>query len=92
MGTASARRGWGAACRWRRGGVAIVAGGGVGGRRARPRRAETPLAYLLAAQNPDGGFGLAPGQPSAPIYSGWAALGLAAAGVNPQHAVRGAHP
>ncbi|MGH2873312.1 MAG: prenyltransferase/squalene oxidase repeat-containing protein [Solirubrobacteraceae bacterium] len=38
------------------------------------------VAYLLAAQNSDGGFGAAPGQPSNELYSGWAALGLAAAG------------
>ncbi len=36
--------------------------------------------YLLSAQNRDGGFGAAPGQPSDPLYTGWAALGLAAAG------------
>ncbi len=36
--------------------------------------------YLLSAQNADGGFGPAPGQPSNPLYTGWAALGLAAAG------------
>ncbi len=37
-------------------------------------------AYLLRAENPDGGFGAAPGQPSAQLYAGWAALGLASAG------------
>ncbi len=36
--------------------------------------------YLRQAQNGDGGFGAAPGQPSNQLYSGWAALGLAAAG------------
>ncbi len=39
--------------------------------------------YLLAAENRDGGFGSAPGQPSAQIFSGWAALGLASAGYAP---------
>ena len=39
--------------------------------------------YLLSAQSADGGFGGAPGQGSAPLHTGWAALGLAAAGRNP---------
>lgn len=41
------------------------------------------IAYLQRAENPDGGFGAVPGQPSAGLYSGWAALGLAAAGHDP---------
>ena len=36
--------------------------------------------YLLGAENADGGFGPAPGQPSDQLYAGWAALGLASAG------------
>ena len=44
------------------------------------------LAYLLKAQNADGGFGGAPRQSSSSLYTGWAALGLAAAGVNPRDA------
>jgi Prenyltransferase and squalene oxidase repeat len=36
--------------------------------------------YLLGSENADGGFGAAPGQPSDPLYAGWAALGLASAG------------
>ena len=43
----------------------------------------SPAQYLLAAQNRDGGFGPSPGQPSAELYAGWAALGLAAAGYDP---------
>jgi energy-coupling factor transport system substrate-specific component len=39
-----------------------------------------PAGYLLAAENADGGFGGATGQPSAALFTGWAALGLAAAG------------
>jgi energy-coupling factor transport system substrate-specific component len=38
------------------------------------------VGYLLAAENTDGGFGPAPGQPSNQLYAGWAALGLASAG------------
>jgi len=41
------------------------------------------LSYLTRAQNSDGGFGAAPGQSSGQLYTGWAALGLAAAGANP---------
>lgn len=47
------------------------------------------IAYLLRAQNPDGGFGAAPGQSSAGLYSGWAALGLASAGYDPLRISRG---
>lgn len=53
---------------------------------ALPSRAEAadgPLAYLLSAQNRDGGFGGAPGQPSSSLFSGWAALALASAGDDP---------
>jgi hypothetical protein len=40
--------------------------------------------YLLRAQNRDGGFGAAPGQRSSALFTGWAGLGLAAAGHNPR--------
>jgi prenyltransferase/squalene oxidase-like repeat protein len=43
-------------------------------------RADTPAAYLVNAQNRDGGFGAAKGQASTQLYSAWAAMGLAAAG------------
>jgi energy-coupling factor transport system substrate-specific component len=49
------------------------------------------FAYLQRAQNPDGGFGAAPGQPSSQLYSGWAALGLASAGYDPAQLARGPH-
>ncbi len=45
--------------------------------------ASASLRYLTKAQNADGGWGGAPGQSSSELYSGWAALGLAAAGRNP---------
>jgi energy-coupling factor transport system substrate-specific component len=51
--------------------------------RAAAPSVRAPLAYLLRAQNADGGFGAAPGRPSATLYTGWVALGLAAAGRNP---------
>jgi prenyltransferase beta subunit len=40
--------------------------------------------WLLRQQNADGGFGGGGGQASSPLYSGWAGLGLAAAGHNPR--------
>jgi energy-coupling factor transport system substrate-specific component len=45
-----------------------------------PARAASPSAFLLSAQNGDGGFGGDRGQPSTPLYTAWAAMGLAAAG------------
>ncbi len=59
-----------------------LAGAGIGPRAA--QAAATPAGYLLAAQNQDGGFGPGPGSSSTSLYSGWAALGLAAAGHNPR--------
>ena len=46
-------------------------------------RAASSTGYLKRAQNSDGGWGAAPRQGSAQLYTGWAALGLAAAGRNP---------
>jgi energy-coupling factor transport system substrate-specific component len=45
---------------------------------------ERALRWLERAQNADGGFGGAPGQRSSQLYTGWTALGLAAAGRNPR--------
>ena len=52
------------------------------------RAATTPAGYLVAAQNSDGGIGATPGCASSQLYSGWAALGLAGAGENPQDVIR----
>jgi energy-coupling factor transport system substrate-specific component len=49
------------------------------------------VAYLERAQNSDGGFGAAPGESSSELYSGWAAIGLAAAGRPPLELLRGGH-
>ena len=74
----------------------LVAAGLVAGLRA-PARASAasglhgPVSYLLGAENSDGGFGAAPGQSSNPLYSGWAALGLASAGHSPARLARGSH-
>ena len=72
-------------------GVAVDAAGASGRPATAPAAtaaASTPsgraAGYLLRAQNRDGGFGAARGQASSPLYSGWAALGLAAAGRNPR--------
>jgi Prenyltransferase and squalene oxidase repeat len=70
--------------------VALVARPGLVGV-GRAAAASTPAGYLLAAQNADGGIGPVPGSASSALYSGWAALGLAAAGENPQDVVRDGH-
>jgi energy-coupling factor transport system substrate-specific component len=53
--------------------------------------AGTPAGYLLSAQNADGGFGASPGSGSSQLYAGWAALGLAASGENPDDVSRAGH-
>jgi energy-coupling factor transport system substrate-specific component len=49
------------------------------------------LSYLASAQNSDGGFGAAAGQRSSELFSGWTAIGLAAAGRNPTSVRRRGH-
>jgi energy-coupling factor transport system substrate-specific component len=65
----------------------------LGGPRASGARSPVSreLAYLAGAQNPDGGFGGARGQSSSELYSGWAAMGLAAAGRDPLAVRRNGH-
>jgi len=53
---------------------------------ARAAKADAAAGYLLRAQNDDGGWGAAAGVPSVQLYTGWAALGLAATGRNPSDA------
>ena len=71
--------------------VAAAAALVVGGPRASGARAPVSreLAFLASAQNRDGGFGGARGQSSSELYSGWAAMGLAAAGRDPLALRRG---
>jgi energy-coupling factor transport system substrate-specific component len=57
--------------------LAIALGAGAG---AAPAQAASPADYLVRVQNDDGGFGAAERQRSAGLYTGWAALGLAAQG------------
>jgi hypothetical protein len=66
--------------------LACLAAGTVGPSRAGAASSPSAAAqaatrYLLGAQNADGGFGPSVGQPSDPLFTGWAALGLASAGV-----------
>ncbi len=42
------------------------------------------VSYMRGAQNADGGFGGAAGQPSDPLFSAWVVMALAAAGINPK--------
>jgi energy-coupling factor transport system substrate-specific component len=49
------------------------------------------LGYLASAQDANGGFGSAPGQASSELYTGWAAIGLAAAGRDPATLRRDGH-
>jgi energy-coupling factor transport system substrate-specific component len=74
--------------------IAVLAAAGVVGFAPAPpahadataQAARTSQSWLLKVQNRDGGWGAAPGQSSAGLYTGWAALGLAAAGTNPRDA------
>jgi len=67
--------------------LALVVGLTLGA--APDARAATSATYLGRAQNSDGGFGAARGRGSSQLYSGWATLGLAAAGRNPLDVRRG---
>lgn len=58
---------------------AEAAGGGTQG----------AVTWLRSAQNPDGGWGEKQGAKSAQAMTGWAMLGLEAAGVNPQDVTSG---
>jgi energy-coupling factor transport system substrate-specific component len=49
------------------------------------------LAYLLSAQEPNGGFGAARGQTASELYTAWAAMALTAAGRAPASVRRGGH-
>jgi energy-coupling factor transport system substrate-specific component len=51
--------------------------------------ARAALRYLERAQNGDGGFGAARGQPSSQLLTGWTAIGLEAGGRNPLDVRRG---
>jgi energy-coupling factor transport system substrate-specific component len=62
--------------------VFAIALGAAGSARATPASTHaSPLTYLLRAQNKDGGFGSAPGQPSDSMDSAWGTIALMAAGL-----------
>jgi energy-coupling factor transport system substrate-specific component len=71
--------------------LAVLAGAtlALGASGGAARAAASPATYLQSAQNSDGGLGSGPGTPSSQLYSGWAALGLAAEGYNPQNVRHG---
>jgi energy-coupling factor transport system substrate-specific component len=71
--------------------VAVTVGIALLGTSGAARASASPLQYLLSAQNRDGGFGSSPGVSSSELYSGWAALGLAAEGRNPADVSRTGH-
>jgi squalene-hopene cyclase-like protein/uncharacterized protein DUF6580/prenyltransferase/squalene oxidase-like repeat protein len=62
--------------------VALAAGLLAPGR-SEASPASKAVAYLVGAQNSDGGFGGGPSASSNQLHTGWAALGLAAGGRNP---------
>ena len=64
--------------------VLLVVSSGVPGERADAAGGGPARALPgCARQNDDGGFGFAAGEESSPAMTGWAALGLESAGVNP---------
>jgi hypothetical protein len=52
---------------------------------------DSAASWLVGEQNADGGFGASPGDPSSASVTGWAMLGLAAAGRNPYDVERKGH-
>jgi energy-coupling factor transport system substrate-specific component len=60
--------------------LVLVGGGLAVAPTARADVRSSALRYLGAAQNADGGFGGTRGEASSPLYSAWAAMGLAAVG------------
>jgi hypothetical protein len=67
----------------------LLAGSVSTGDRAGAAASSSATNWLERAQNDDGGFGFAPGEESNPGMTGWAVLGLEAAGINPHDLDRG---
>jgi energy-coupling factor transport system substrate-specific component len=67
----------------------LFAGSVPTGDRAGAAASSSATNWLERAQNDDGGFGFAPGEESNPGMTGWAVLGLEAAGINPLDLDRG---
>jgi prenyltransferase beta subunit len=58
---------------------------------ARAAGVDSASSWLAGEQNTDGGFGASPGDPSSAALTGWAMLGLEAAGRNPYDVARKDH-
>ena len=76
--------------------ILLLAGAALAGARPTPAVASAPIAdssaaYLMRAQNADGGYGLTPGDPSSQLGSAWVVIGLAAARRNPAAVSRDGH-
>lgn len=72
--------------------IAATAGGAaLAPARAQAASLSNEVSFLLSAQNANGGFGAARGQPSSELYTAWAAMGLAAAGRDPAGVIRDSH-
>ena len=76
--------------------LAVGLGAGLAGGLAQPPPASAAsfsreLGYLASAQNPDGGYGASTSQHSSELYTGWVAMGFAAAGRNPASVRRNGH-
>ncbi len=77
--------------------LALVVAGSAALAGAPPARAAGPVAgaagWLVRAQNPDGGWGAAPGARSNPVQTAWTVIGLAASGRRPSRVhARGRSP
>ncbi len=95
-GTEPPRRGSGLTPGLRGGGIAALllvalALGALAPARAEASEVSRATAWLLLAQNRDGGFGAAPDDDSGSEMTAWAMLGLEAAGHNPLDASRRGH-
>jgi energy-coupling factor transport system substrate-specific component len=72
-------------------GVASPARGSTAAASAARANVSRELAYLTSAQDANGGWGSAAGESSGELYSAWAAIGIAAAGRDPQSVRRDGH-
>jgi energy-coupling factor transport system substrate-specific component len=69
--------------------AAVIAGGLLLPAPGEASPTSRAASYVRSAQNADGGFGGSPGAASNGLHTGWAALGLAAAGRNPADVGKG---
>ena len=63
--------------------VAVLGAAALGLASPQPAAASSAVSWLRDAQSADGGYAATQGQSSSPAMTGWAMLGLEAAGVNP---------